>query len=111
MNKTRVDKYQEYRSEIEKMSFENEDSPIKKEEEDERIKQNALSHTVQDIMGKYDEYTVMIDNAEVAEKRLIEERRKKQEKKHKIKLIIMYSFLGLITIALITCMIILFIGL
>ncbi len=110
MNKTRVDKYQDYRSEIEKMSFENEESPIKKEE-DERIKQNALSHTVQDIMGKYDEYTVMIDNAEVAEKRLLEERRKKQEKKHKMKLIFMYSFLGAIAIALIVCIILLFMGL
>lgn len=108
MKKTRVEKYEEYRKEIDAMDFEDE-TPVKKEEI-ERIKQNALTQTAQDLMGKYDEYTILVDNAEISEKKRIEENRRKKEKKAKIKFICICALLTLIIIAIVICIIFVILG-
>ena len=108
MNKTRVEKFKEYREEIENMSFDS-DIPLKKEEE-ERIKQNTLSHTTQDIMGKYDEYTVLIDNAEVSERKFLEEQRRKKEKIAKVRFISICVLLSMIILAIIIGIIVVALG-
>lgn len=110
MKKTRVEKFAEYRAEIENMSFD-EDSPVKKEEDERNQQQNTLSRTVQDLMGKYDEYTVLFDNAEIAEKNLLEERRRKKEKERKIKLISVYIILAIVAVSLCVAIILLVVGL
>lgn len=99
MKKTRVEKFSEYREEIEKMNFD-EMSPSEKEEI-ERKNKNLSTSTVQDLMERYDEYTVLIDSTEVAERNLLAERRKKQLRNHKIKLICVYVALGIIAVALV----------
>ncbi len=99
MKETRVEKFAEYRAEIDKMS--SNEMNLNEKEEQERKDKNLSETSVQDLLDKYDEYTVLIDSTEVAEKALLAERRKKQLRIRKIKLGILYGLLVVIALSLI----------
>lgn len=103
MKRTRVEIYEKYRADINNMSFDKQDESERKEE----CVTNRITHThsVQEIMDKFDEYTVMIDSAEISENKINEEKRKKQIKMRKIKTIAIYSVLGILIIGLIVLII------
>ncbi len=103
MEKSRVEKYAEHRKQIEKDLSVEENSPLENEIH-ERNKQRGTG-TLDDVMAKADEYTVLIDNAEVAERKLIEDKRKKQQRKNKIITISIFILLGIIVIVLISAII------
>ena len=99
MKETRVDKYASYRDEIEKL---NEEEVV----QEELNKMSPLQDTqtelyFDDMIKKHDEYTIMFDSAQMAEKKALEERKKQKEKIRLIKNIILYSALGLAALIII----------
>lgn len=99
MKKSRVEKYEDYRKEIEEQFSEDEKSPLENEIQERNMQRST--GTLEDVMAKYDEYTVMIDNASIAEKKILEEKRKKQEIKNRIISYMFYVILGIIALALV----------
>lgn len=100
MKETRVEKYASYRKEIE-------EKHNKIDTETKTIDISSLNDTqtqsfsLDDVLKKHDEYTIMLDSVKMAERKAAEERKKRNEKKHFIINAVTYSVLGLIAVAII----------
>lgn len=103
MKETRVEKYAEYRREIEALDKTGEIS--NKDNKKSISKTNTNSYSVDEILKKHDEYTIMFNASNMNEKNYREEQRKIKERKTLIGNIVLYSVLGLIVIAIVVIII------
>ena len=97
MKETRVEKYANYRKEIESLDNNNEGNTNLKTTSTTK----TLTYTVDDLLKKHDEYTMMIDSSRLSDKIVEEDERKKRELKRLILDICLYVFLGLLVVGIV----------
>ncbi len=112
MKKSRVERFADYRKEILTAANEQKQETIdetmeQKDPFESEIKKNALSHTMEEIIQKHDEYTIMMDASQINEKKSFEEKTKKKEMNKKILYLSLYIGLAIIAIVLIILIILL----
>ena len=100
MKESRVDKFASYREEIKRLDEETVDVKDEKEKVPS-LEDTQTQLSFDDMIKKHDEYTIMFDSAQMAEKKALEERKKRNEKVRLIKNIILYSALGVASLIII----------
>ena len=104
MKKTRVEHFKEYREEISKIPDGKKD--IVDDEVNKSVDSSAYSHMNQDRLRQHDEYTIMMSNTMLQEKKNQEEKERKKALKKKILYASLFTALAVITLTIIILIIV-----